>query len=177
MATLAANAIRIAIRECLTGVLGGTRAPALGYASDDLFAGASDYTRAMRAVIKPTFDIRVTAIPRQEDTPNEVSNIRLYKPAIVVKTTYKLIDEANFVKDYEAVKAQAERDVDVFTRALGFPGSVYQTSPSTGSQLTGIVSGLLRNTGSNVVNEDPDSGLYEIEMTFDAIALVDVNAA
>lgn len=173
MATLASKAIRTAIRECLTGVLAGTRAPTLGYASDDLFAGASEYTRAMRAVIKPTFDIRVTAIPRQEDTPNEVSNIRLYKPAIAITTTYKLIDEVNFVQDYENVKAQAETDVDVFTRALGFPGAIYQTS---GGTLTGIVSGLLRSTGSSVVNEDPEAGIYEIEMTFDAIALVDVNA-
>lgn len=173
MATLNAQAIRTAIRECLTGTLAGTRAPTAGYASDDMFTGADDYVKAMRSIIKPTFDVRIDSIKRQEDTPNEITNLRLYELSITVTTTYKSEDPVLGVTLYEEIKADAETDVDIFMRALGWPGALTQTAAAAE---TGLVSGLLRNTGSVVTNDDPEQCLYEYEMTFEAIALVNVNA-
>lgn len=161
------------MRECLTGALVSSRSPTPGYASDDLFTGNDPYTRAMRSIIKPTFDVRVSSIGRQEDTPSEAASIRLYNVSVIVRVTYKLEDPVLFVSDYEDIKADAERDVDVFTRALGWPGALTQT---VGGVPTRLVSGLLRSQSSTVAEEDPNQGLYSLDLAFSGVAVVDVNA-
>ena len=174
MATLKMQAIRRAIRECLTGALVSARSPVAGYASDDLFTNAETYTQLARAVIQPTFEVTVNSIGRQEDSPSTVNNILLYNVEASVVVSYKLDDNVLSPDLFDVAKADAERDVDVFTRALGWPGALTQT---IGGVTTGLVSGLLRSTGSTIVDDDPDQGLYRVELNFSGVAIVDVNAA
>lgn len=173
MATLAARAIRRAVRECLTGALVSARSPSTGYASDDLFTNAETYTQLARAVIKPTFEVAVTSVGRQEDSPSTVNNILLYNVAVNVTVSYKLEDTVLSPDVYDEVKSDAERDIDVFTRALGWPGAVAQTIAAVP---TGLVSGLLRATGASIVDDEPEQGLYRVSLDFEGVAVVDVNA-
>lgn len=173
MATLAARAIRRAVRECLTGTLVTSRSPSPGYASDDLFTNAETYTQLERAMLKPTFDVSVTSVGRQEDSPSTVNNILLYRVEVKVLVSYNLDDIVLAANDADQVKSDAERDIDVFTRALGWPGAVSQTSLGTP---TGLVSGLLRATSANIVTDEPMQGLYQVELNLEGVAIVDVNA-
>jgi hypothetical protein len=173
MATLAAQAIRRAVRECLTGALVSARSPTLGYASDDLFTNSEPFTEMSRAMVKPTFDVAVSSISRQEESPSTVNNILLYTVAVTVTVSYKL-DAAILSPDlFDVAKSNAERDCDVFTRALGWPGALTQTLAAVP---TGLVSGLLRSTGSTIVADEPVEGLYQVALGFEGTAIVNVTA-
>lgn len=173
MATLNTQAIRRAVRECLTGALVSARSPVAGYASDDLFTNAETYTQLARSMLKPTFDVAVTSVGRQEDSPSTVNNILLYRVEVSVTVSYLLEDVVLSPDEFDVLKGEAERDIDVFTRALGWPGALTQT---VGGINTGLVSGLLRSTGSTIVDDDPTQGRYGVGLNFEGVAVVDVNA-
>lgn len=171
MALVNVDAIRTAVTERLTGAIRGGRAISPGYVSDDIHGGASDYTKAARAAVRPRFDVAIDTPRRSEQSPNYNANVWLYDVTLTVTSTYKLESPGLEAADYERVKSQAIGDVSRFVQALCDPGYLATTADGTS---TGIVSGMLFFQSARTSRDDARAGLFETAIALGCTVKVSV---
>lgn len=103
----------------------------------------SDDELSLRALEKPRYRIRYTNLSRAPESPPMPSNVKLIDVTMVVTVVRHIPPVANDLdSSIDAIKAAAANDFDVISQALEYPGNV---------NVAGIVSGMMRSTGSSTV--------------------------
>lgn len=163
MALMNADAIRIAIAEVLEGTYtAGHRDITVGLLSGDLAPGASDAVAQQRAIVVPRFVVTLGFVPL-DDPPAQPSSLWLERLNVTIRTYYQMNTQALHGEDYDGVKNDSDTTGQAIRIALCEPGCLTQTAAA---QTTGIRSGVLIWTGSEVEQEEParpdvpGSGLY-----------------
>lgn len=163
------TAIRAAIAEVLEGASAGVRAIDAGIASGDLAEGATDLTKAQRAVSVPVAYTVAISYDPVEGAPQQPSPLWIEAITVAIKSVSLLGSQALPSADYTAVKATAAQFGNAIRVAFCSPGKLRTTSAG---DLTGICSGSLRWLGTSVTRDAPaqpgveGGGLYELEHRF-----------
>lgn len=148
MAQLAAAAILTAVREVVEDAAGSVRI----IASDTYRPGAHESlgedAASTQALVRPRAEARFTSIEPHGARPPEQGSFTLYAIDLEVTVTRFIGTEHMILDDVRtALRAVAAQDSSRLAQALGWPGNLTQTSAAVA---TGLVSGMLRHTGSEI---------------------------
>ena len=174
MAVLDEEAIRDTIAEVLTGAVAGVRAITAGFMSADGVQGGDDFLAAARAMVTPTFSVRIEYEP-SPDRPQGPAPIWMDTINVTVTTTYTPYTPALLPNEAHAVKATSAAIASAMRIAFAWPGKL--TSTSLGAA-TGIVSGMLMHVSSTVSRDQPAqidgavAGIYETVHVFTGTVLI-----
>ena len=169
MAVLDEDAIRDTLREVLTGAAAGVRAIAAGNLSADAAEGMTDLALSQRAMILPRFTVGIGYEPIDEQ-PAGPSNLWLETINVSITQTYVLSTAALQPNEYSAVKTTSAAIASAIRLAFAWPGKL---SASVAATPTGILSGVLRWTGTRVERDQAPQqgqadggGLYQTRSDF-----------
>ena len=158
MALLNEDAIRDTIADVITGAIAGVRAIAVGSLSADAAEGMTDLALASRALPLPVFTVAIGYEPL-DDPPPQPSNLWLEQINVAITQTYLLSTAALQPNEYRAAKATSAAIASAIRIAFSWPGKL---SMSAAASPTGILSGVLRWTGSSVTRDQaPQQGQAE----------------
>lgn len=166
-----ADSVATRVRQVLAGSAGTVRTIDSTRFLADYHDGLSDQETALRAVVKPRYDVLV-----YDDGPSDSSPPLLHSVAIKnIRVVVKLVRSFTFseatsdsVRDDQT--SLATQDYDAISQALGYPGNVTITSSTTS-----IVSNLLTPDGCDHDVQSPDGdrpGLIRTTCTFKGHAIV-----
>ena len=169
MPVLNEGVIRDVIAEVLTGAILGVRAIPAGNLSADAAEGMTDLAMAGRALTLPVFTVSIGYEPL-DDPPPQPSNLWLEQINVTITQTYLLNTAALAPNQYRAAKATSAAIASAVRIAFSWPGKL---SANAAASPTGILSGVLRWTGSSVTRDQAPQqgqadggGLYQTRSDF-----------
>jgi hypothetical protein len=161
-----AQAILRAIRQTLESAIDAPRALADSTFDRASYAGLDDATIAVRALVRPRFDVELLGFTRTSAVAPEQSSRAVIDVAMRVLLTYSTEHEAR-EDDRFIVRGKALQDSELARRALCYPGSL--AVDAAGAE-TGIISGcLLAKTQARVVREDWKKRIYQVAIECSAL--------
>ncbi|MEM9067085.1 MAG: hypothetical protein AAGE52_01225 [Myxococcota bacterium] len=174
MAHLASEAIIGAIRCRLEeGADPPVRAIPTGTYGDGVHEGQPEATDALRALVNPRVEVIIASVTRAPQTPPQPGNLILYDLVIEVRCVRSFTAKHSLDTNARAaLRAAMATDADVIAQALTYPGAL--RVDGTG-ETTGLVSGMLRHTGSVVDPidfEDGQGGRLVTTHSFSGVACV-----
>ena len=147
MAQLAAAAILTAVREVCEQAAGSVRI----ITSDTYRPGAhealNEDAASTQALVKPRAEARFTSIESHPARPPEQGSFTLESLEIEVTVTRFIGTEHMILDVRTTLRAVAAQDATRIKYALGWPGNL---SATAAGDPTGLVSGMLRHTGSEI---------------------------
>ena len=148
MAQLAAAAILTAIREVVEDAAGSIRIITADTYRPGAHEGLGEDAASTQALVKPRADVRFTSVEPHGARPPEQGSFTLYALELEVVVTRFVGTEHMILDDVRTkLRAVAAEDGSRLAQALGWPGNLTQTSAAVA---TGLVSGMLRHTGSEI---------------------------
>lgn len=178
MAQLAAAAILTAVREVCEQAAGSVRI----ITSDTYRPGAhealNEDAASTQALVKPRAEARFTSIESHPARPPEQGSFTLESLEIEVTVTRFIGTEHMILDDVRTtLRAVAAQDATRIKYALGWPGNL---SATAAGDPTGLVSGMLRHTGSEIGDLETvegQNGRIVTTHTFTGVAQVQMTPA
>lgn len=148
MAQLAAAAILTAVREVCEDAAGSLRIITADTYRPGAHETQSEAAASTEALVRPRAEPRFTSVEPHGARPPEQGSFTLYALELEVTVTRYVGTEHALLADVRtALRALAAEDSSRLAQALGWPGNLAATVAGTA---TGLVSGMLRHTGSAV---------------------------
>lgn len=169
MAVLDEEAIRDTIYEVLTGAVLGVRGIPSGNLSADAAEGMTDLAMSQRAMVLPVFTVAI-GYEELDEHPAGPSNLWLETINVSITQTYLLNTASLLPNEYHAAKATSAAIASAVRIAFAWPGKL---SANAAAAPTGILSGVLRWTGTRVIRDQAPQqgqaeggGLYQTQSDF-----------
>lgn len=148
MAQLAATEILTAVREAVEEAAGSVRIITADTYRPGAHEALGEDAASTQSLVKPRAEARFTSIGPHGARPPEQGSFTLYALELEVTVTRFLGTEHMIIDDVRtALRAVAAQDASRLAQALGWPGNL--TTTVAGAP-TGLVSGMLRHTGSEI---------------------------
>lgn len=148
MAQLAATEILTAVREVAEEAAGSVRIIAADTYRPGAHEALGEDAASTQSLVKPRAEVRFTSVGPHGARPPEQGSFTLYALELEVTVTRFLGTEHMILDDVRtALRAVAAQDASRLAQALGWPGNL--TTTAAGAP-TGLVSGMLRHTGSEI---------------------------
>lgn len=148
MAQLAAAAILTRVREVVEDAAGALRVITADTYRPGAHETLGEDAVSTQALVKPRAEARFVSVDPHDARPPEQGSFTLYALELEVTVTRYVGAEHALLDDVRtALRAVAAEDASRLKQALGWPGNLTATTAGTA---TGLVSGMLRHTGSAV---------------------------
>lgn len=148
MAQLAATEILTAVREVVEEAAGSVRLITADTYRPGAHEALNEDAASTQSLVKPRAEARFTSVGPHGARPAEQGSFTLYALELEVTVTRFLGTEHMILDDVRtALRAVAAQDASRLAQALGWPGNLTATAAGAA---TGLVSGMLRHTGSEV---------------------------
>lgn len=143
MALLDVDAITTRVRAVLAGSAGTVRTIASTRFLGDMPDGLSDEEKAIRATVKPRYEVVTRDLGYSEASPPRLHSVAIKRIGVQVTITrpYSFTEATSDTARDDATSLAAQ-DFDALSQALGFPGNVTIAGTDTV-----VVSGLLTPDG------------------------------
>lgn len=156
MAQLAAAAILTRVREVVEDAAGSIRIITADAYRPGAHEGLTSDAQSTQALIRPRAEARFTDVSPHGARPPEQGSFTLYAVEVEVAVTRYVGVEHMLSEDVRTtLRAVAAEDASRLAQALGWPGNLTATTAGTA---TGLVSGMLRHTGSQIGELEADDG-------------------
>lgn len=175
MAQLAAAAILTAVREVVEDAAGSIRIITADTYRPGAHEAQNDAAASTEALVRPRAEARFTSIAPHSARPPEQGSFTLYALELEVTIT-RYLGTQHVINDAvrTMLRAVAAEDASRLAQALGWPGNVATTAAGAA---TGLVSGMLRHTGSDVGDlemVDGQNGRLVTTHTLEGVARVEL---
>lgn len=148
MAQLAATEILTAVREVVEEAAGSVRIITADTYRPGAHEALNEDAASTQSLVKPRAEVRFASIGPHGARPPEQGSFTLYALELEVAVTRFLGTEHMILDDVRtALRAVAAQDASRLAQALGWPGNLAATAAGAP---TGLVSGMLRHTGSEI---------------------------